>query len=331
MSKFICAALLSLVASVSFAKTDKLVVYSSYDGARLGPIFAPFTQATGIQVEVVNAGSTDLVNRLAAEGANTPADLYLDKDIVYLGQADSKGLLQAFNAPYVTQNIPAHLIDANNRWFLIFYRARVIMYNTNKVNPADLSTYEDLADSKWEGHLCLRTSNNSYNEALGASFVHHLGEERTEKIFAGWVNNLALDPIKGDTDLIHAIASGTCSVGIANTYYLAPLVRDNPSFPVKPFFSNQKDVGAHINGVGIGITKASKNLKEANMLLEYLASKKVQEVVANGFSQYPSNRTAEIAPTLINFGAFVEDTTNVGTIAEKAPKAKELMNKVGYK
>lgn len=331
MLKNILVLLVTLAASVGSAKTDTLIIYSSYEGARLAPIFAPFTQRTGIQVEVVNAGSTELIAKLQAEGESSSADLYLDKDLTYMGSAAEKGLLQPFTAPHVFAKIPKHLIDAQNNWFLLFYRSRTIMYNTDKVSPADLSTYEDLGNPKWKGQLCVRTANHSYNEALGAHIVKHYGEEKAERIFKSWVANFAFDPINGDTDLIKAIASGRCTIGIANTYYLAPLVRDDASFPVRPFFADQNKDGAHINGVGIGITEASKKLKEANLLLEYLTTKEVQEAIAGGFSQYPSSREASLSPILKTFGPFVEDTTNVGEIATFTKKAKELMQKAGYK
>lgn len=331
MYKSFVASLFLLTSSVVSAQTKKLTVYSSYDSVRLAPIFAPFTEKTGIQVEVVSAGSTDLIQRLQAEGEKSPADIYLDKDITFMGEAESKQLLQRFSSSYIANHFPAHLVDSDKMWFLLFYRARTIMYNTQKVDPSELSTYEDLGNEKWKGQLCVRTSNNSYNEALGAFFVKHLGESRTESLFRSWVANFAVEPIKGDTDVIKAIANGTCSVGIANTYYLAPLVRDDASFPVKPYFADQKGPGVHINGVGVGITRSSKNLTQAHLLLEYLASKEVQEAIATGFSQYPSNRTADIASILVSFGPFVEDTTNVSEVSGFTIKAKEIMTKAGYK
>lgn len=325
--------LFALIVSLSAqAQEGKLVIYSSYDAARLAPILAPFTQRTGIAVEVVNAASTALIQQLEAEGAQSPADLYLDKDIVYMGEAGDKDLLQPFASSEVESKIPSHLIAKDRNWFLIFYRARTIMYNTNLVTPSEITSYADLGDKKWEGRVCVRTSNNSYNEGMAGYFVKHLGLEKAVSLFKSWVQNFAVEPLKGDREVIGAIAAGTCAVGVANTYYLAPMVRDDASFPVRAVFVEQQGVGAHINGVGIGITKSSKNVAGATLFLEFMASKEVQEIVAEGFSQYPSNREAGISSVLkTEFGPFVEDTTNVGEIAAHIRDGKKAMQEADYK
>ncbi|MFV8259392.1 Fe(3+) ABC transporter substrate-binding protein [Bdellovibrio bacteriovorus] len=328
----ILSAIVTLLAAVTVqAKTDKLVLYSSYDGERLAPILQPFTQATGIEVEVVFASSTDLLKKLETEGLNSSADLYLDKDIVYMGEANRKGFLQSFTSNGVTQKVPSHLISDDKNWFLLFYRARTVMYNTQKVNPEDLKTYADLGDPKWKGQLCLRTSKNSYNEAMAAYFIKHFGEIQTTALLESWVKNLAVEPLKGDRDVIAAIANGTCAIGVANTYYLAPIVRDDVTYPVGVRFLEQDKVGAHINGVGIGITKSSKNTVAANAFLEFMVSKPVQEAVAGGFSQYPASKEADMAPILKEFGGFAEDMTNVNAVSDLVPAGIELMKKAGYK
>ncbi|KYG63819.1 iron ABC transporter [Bdellovibrio bacteriovorus] len=330
MKKMIFAAAL-LAAGFAQASAKELTVYSVYEAERLAPIFKPFTDRTGITVNVVVGKSDELIEKLRVEGASTPADLYLDKDIVYLGKAQELDLFQAFSSKTIESKIPAHLIDANKNWLLIFYRARIMVYNSNKVSASELSTYEDLGSDKWKGRLCVRTSANSYNEALGAYFVKHLGAEKTLNLFASWVKNLSVDPIKGDTDVIKAVAAGTCDVGIANSYYLAPLVKADAQYPVKPFFPNQNGIGTHVNGVGIGLTKHTAKTAEATLLLEYLTSKEVQTVVAAGFSQYPSNPEASLSDILVEFGSFKQDSTNLGLIAPHVPKAKALMGQAGYK
>lgn len=326
------ALLLTVAMTMTAQAQSKIVIYSSYDGERLAPILAPFTQATGITVEVVNAGSSDLIKQLEAEGAQSPADLYLDKDIVYMGEANDKGLLQAYTSKAVDGKIPSHLVSSDRNWFLVFYRARTLIYNTNMVNPADIKTYADLGNKEWANNLCVRTSKNSYNEGMAAYFVKHMGFVNAVAMMEKWVANFAGEPLKGDRDVIAAVAAGTCAIGVANTYYLAPLVRDDASYPVRALFLEQNGVGAHINGVGIGITKSSKNVKGANSFLEFLTNKQVQEAIAGGFSQYPSSREAEIAPVLKNvFGPFVEDTTNVNDISRFITVGKEAMQKAGYK
>lgn len=317
-------------ASTAFA-ANEVTIYSVYEGARLDPIFKPFTERTGIKVNIVTAPSLDLINRLETEGEATTADLHLDKDLVFLGLAQSKNLFQPFKSLTVEKNIPSSLIETNKNWFTMFYRARVIMYNVNKVNPSELSTYEDLGNAKWKGRLCVRTSQNSYSEALAAFFIKHYGAEKTQNIFKSWVNNFSVAPIKGDTDVINAVAAGTCDVTVANSYYLAPLVKADANFPVKPFFPNQKTTGAHVNGVGIGIVKHAKNVAEATLVLEYLSSKEVQEPVAAVFSQYPSNPEAVVAPVLVNFGKYNADSSNIGDFSKHIEEAREIMKKAEYK
>ncbi|HLT22438.1 MAG TPA: extracellular solute-binding protein, partial [Bacteriovoracaceae bacterium] len=261
----------------------------------------------------------------------SPADLYLDKDLTYLGQAQRDNLFRPFYSKVVLNNVPSHLRDATNLWTLAFYRARVIMYNTNKVSESELSTYQALGDDKWSNRLCVRTSTNSYNQALGAFFVKHLGEETTLQVLSSWVKNFSTAPIANDRGVIQAIADGQCDVGIANTYYLPAFIRNNPDFPVRIFFPNQNDFGAHVNGVGIGIAKYTKNFKEANMLLEYFTSAEVQTPVAAAFSQYPVNPKANIIQILKDFGSFKEDTTNISEISRHIDTANKIFKEVNYK
>lgn len=328
--RLLVLAALTLTSAV-FAADKEVTIYSVYEAQRLDPVFKPFTERTGIKVNIVSGTSAEIISRLKNEGEATPADLHLDKDLVFHGQTQAQGLYKAFNSKTIEKNIPASLIEANKTWFTVVYRVRGIMYNKNTVSESELSTYADLGSEKWNKRLCVRTSNNSYNEALGAYFVNHFGAEKTLNIFKSWVNNLAVDPIKGDTDVINAVAAGTCDIGIANSYYLAPFVKADANYPVKFFFPEQKTVGSHVNGVGIGLVKHAKNTAAATLVMEYLSSKEVQAPVAGIFSQYPANPAAELAPVLTGFGTFSQDKTNVGTISSKVDEAKELMKKALYK
>lgn len=331
MFKRLFFALALLTVGAVQAQTREVTIYSVYPGEQLAPIFAPFTQRTGIQVNFVTGTSQELTKKLHEEGANTPADLHLDKDLVFHGIAQRMNLYRPFNSRIVEAQVPAHLMEKNKNWTTVFYRARVIMYNTNTVHPSELSTYEALGDAKWKGRLCVRTSKNSYNEALGAFFVKHYGERNTVALLKSWVNNFSVNPLNGDRDVIQAVADGKCDVGIANTYYLPAFIRANSQFPVRPFFPNQKTTGAHVNGVGIGIVKHSKNIQEATMLLEYFTSREVQAPVAAAFSQYPVNPQAEMIDILKDFGRFVEDRTNTGDISVHAPMAVSLFPIANYK
>lgn len=310
----------------AYSATQELTVYSVYEAARLAPIFQPFTDRTGIKVNVVFGSSAELMNRLRQEGSASPADLYLDKDLVFQSAAQGLGLYRPFRSAIVEKTVPGKFIEPGRNWFLIFYRARVIMYHGQKVSPAELSTYEALGEARWKNRLCVRTSNNSYNEALAASFLADVGPQKTLELFRGWVANFSVAPIKGDTDVLKAIAAGQCDVGIANTYYLAPLIKADPNFPVRPFFPN----GAHVNGVGIGLAKSTQNVVEATRLMEYLVSKEVQAAVAGGFFQYPVNGDAPLVAELVKFGPFVESPRNVGEIGTFVPMARTLLQQAGY-
>ncbi|MFA5582737.1 MAG: extracellular solute-binding protein [Bacteriovoracaceae bacterium] len=329
MVKTFTLAFAFLVSLSAFAK--EITIYSVYPGEELAPIFTPFTERTGIEVKFISGTTKELVEKLKSEGKDSPADLYLDKDLTYLGQAQRDNLFRPFSSKVVLNNVPSHLRDATNLWTLAFYRARVIMYNTNKVSESELSTYQALGDDKWSNRLCVRTSTNSYNQALGAFFVKHLGEETTLQVLSSWVKNFSTAPIANDRGVIQAIADGQCDVGIANTYYLPAFIRNNPDFPVRIFFPNQNDFGAHVNGVGIGIAKYTKNFKEANMLLEYFTSAEVQTPVAAAFSQYPVNPKANIIQILKDFGSFKEDTTNISEISRYIDTANKIFKEVNYK
>lgn len=329
MIKTFFFALSFLLSFTALAK--EVTIYSVYPGADLEAIFAPFTERTGIAVRFVEGTTEELVNKLKTEGSDTTADLYLDKDLTFLGAAQRDGLFRPFNSSTVKMQVPSHLRDANDFWTLAFYRARVIMYNKNKVSADELSTYEDLGNRKWENRLCVRTSTNSYNQALGAFLVKHLGEGKALSVLSSWVKNFSTEPIKNDRGVIQAIADGQCDVGLANTYYLPAFIRNNPDFAVKVFFPNQSTIGAHVNGVGLGIVKHAKNITEANMLLEYFTSAEVQTPVAAAFSQYPVNPKAKMIDILENFGSFKEDTTNISEVSRFIDEANILFQKANYK
>ncbi len=320
----------TLLSSVNAAEKS-LTIYSVYPGDKLEAVFKPFTERTGISVNIVEGKSKNLIEKIKNDGVNSDADLHLDKDLVYHNLATQEGIYQSFNSKVVEENVPSNFIETNKNWFTIFYRSRVIMYNRDLVSPTELSSYSDLGNKKWEGKLCVRTSNSTYSQALSASLVAHLGAKKALDVFKSWVANFSMDPTSSDRDVIRALAAGKCHVGLVNSYYLAPFIEADSEYPVRPFFANQGFSNAHVNGVGIGITKYSKNVKEATMLLEYLSSKEVQAPVAKAFDQYPVNASASISTTLRDFGTFQVDKINVGTLGNFVETAKELMTEAEYK
>ena len=322
-------AIFGAVSSVS--ASNNVTLYSVYGENALRPVLDPFTQATGIQVDVVEMKSDVILDRLEAEGQMSPADIHIDKDLVFFSEGSQKGLYQPIQSATIEQNIPANFIESNKNWFLMLYRSRAIIYNDQKVNASELSTYAQLADPKWRGRLCMRTSTKSYSMALGAYMIAQHGMDNAKKIFKGWVANFSQDPINSDTQIIRDVEAGKCDVAIVNHYYLAPFTKADPNYPVKVLFTNQGAANAHVNGIGMALTKSSKNVAAATMLLEYFSTAEVQAPVADAFNQYPTNPAAEVSKVLQSYGPFEADKTNVRVIGNLSSIALEAMQSVGYK
>jgi iron(III) transport system substrate-binding protein len=247
-----------------------------------------------------------------------------------LWNAARAGLLARVDSPEIQASIPAHLRDPENRWVGLTVRARTIMYNTQRVKPDELSTYEALGDPKWRGRVCLRTSGHVYNQSLLATMIKRYGEPKTEALVRGWVaNNPTL--INGDTKILEAMAAGQCDVGLTNTYYLGRIVAKDPSFPVAPFWANQQTTGTHINISGAGVTAHSKNRADAIKLIEFLTSPEAQQLFADSNFEYPANPQAAVSPILAKWGKFKQDDTNVAAAGEFQAAATRLADRAGYK
>ena len=199
---------LALLFAGSVAAAEEVVVYSARNEQLIKPLFDAYTKETGVRIKFITDKEGPLMQRLKAEGRNTPADILLTVDAGNLWQAANEGLLQPVQSKILDANVPAHLRDPQNRWFGLSVRARTIVYNTNKVKPGELSTYEALADPRWKGRLCLRTSAKVYNQSLVAMLIAQHGEAKTEEIVHGWVRNLATDVFADDTKLIESAISG---------------------------------------------------------------------------------------------------------------------------
>ncbi|RKM50898.1 extracellular solute-binding protein, partial [Moraxella catarrhalis] len=295
MKKLVMAALVMATAAPAFA--NEIVVYSARADELLKPIAEAYQQKTGTKVTVVSDKAGPLMERLKAEGKNTQADVLITVDGGNLWQATQAGVLRPINSSVLKSNIPSHLRDPKNHWFGLSVRARTIFYNPNKVNPSELSTYADLADPKWKGRLCLRTSNNVYNQSLVATMIANHGQATTDRVVKGWVANLAAAPFANDTALLEAIDAGRCDVGIANTYYYGRLLNSKPQVAnnVKVFFANQAGKGTHVNVSGAGVVKHSDNPAEAQKFIEWLSSNEAQRLYADRNFEYPAN--IQVTPT----------------------------------
>jgi len=307
-----------------------LVVYSARSHYGQEPAMEAFTKKTGIQIKSLGGDTGQIFERLKAEGDKTPADVLITVDAGNLWNAARAGLLARVDSPEIQASIPAHLRDPENRWVGLTVRARAIMYNTQRVKPDELSTYEALGDPKWKGRLCLRTSSHVYNQSLLATMIKRYGEPKTETIVRGWVaNNPTL--INGDTKILEAIAAGQCDVGLTNTYYLGRIVAKDASFPVAPFWANQQTTGTHVNISGAGVTAHSKNRAEAIKLIEFLTSPEAQQLFADSNFEYPANPQAAVSPILAKWGKFKQDDTNVAAAGEFQAAATRLADRAGYR
>ncbi|MFY2763545.1 extracellular solute-binding protein [Arenimonas sp. MALMAid1274] len=309
----------------------ELVVYTERKEPLVKPIFDRYTQETGNTVRLLSDGAPVLIERLAAEGANTRADIFMAVDAGNLWQAAERGLLAPTKSPALEAAIPANLRDPQGRWFALSQRARTIVYSTDRVKPAELSTYEALADAKWKGRLCLRSSKKVYNQSLVATMIERLGAERTEAIVRGWVANLATAPFADDTLLANAIAAGQCDVGVINTYYLGRLQHDTAGYPVQVFWADQQGAGAHVNVSGAGIVAASRHKEEARKFLEWLASDAVQADFAGVNFEYPAKPDVKLDPVVAAWGRFKADRVNVSVAGHRQAEAVRLMDRAGWR
>ena len=310
---------------------DFVVVYSARNEQLIKPLFDAYTKETGVQIKFITDKEGPLMQRLQAEGSNTPADVLLTVDAGNLWQAGQLGLLKPVDSKTLTANIPANLRDPNNLWFGLSVRARTLVYNPQKIQPAQLSTYEDLADPKWKGRLCLRTSKKVYNQSLVAMMIAEHGEAKTEQIVRGWIANLATDVFPDDTKMLEAIAAGQCDVGIVNTYYFGRLVEKNPKLSLALFWPNQAGNGVHVNVSGAGVTKHAKHEAAAIKLLEWLSSKQAQNQFADVNLEYPANPQVQPDAVVAAWGKFKSNPINVSRAGELQTSAVKLMDRAGYK
>lgn len=327
--RWLLSASLILLASCAPPPSD-LVVYSARTESLIKPLFDRYTQETGQKIQLITDDAGPLIQRLDAEGKNSPADLLITVDAGVLWHAAQLGVLRPVESAILDANIPEHLRDPQKRWFALSVRARTIVYSTERVKPEELSTYESLTEEKWRGRLCLRTSKSVYNQSLVAMLIAQHGEEKTEQIVRGWVANLAAPVFANDTLLMQAIAAGQCDVGIVNTYYFGRLQRDDPQIPLKLFWPDQQGAGTHVNVSGAGVTAHAPRAAQAQKLLEWLSQPEAQAMVAAMDLEYPASPAARAVDQVEGWGEFKESPLNVAQAGELQPAAVRLMDRAGY-
>ncbi|WP_372630620.1 Fe(3+) ABC transporter substrate-binding protein [Cohnella sp.] len=300
-------------------------------------LYDRFTKQTGITVNVVEGKAPELIERIKREGSSTPADLFITVDGGILNSAKAEDVLQPIVSGVVDEQVPAELRDKESQWIGLSTRARVIVYAKDRVDPAQLSTYEDLAEDKWKGKVLVRSATNLYNQSMLASFIAIMGEKEAEAWAAGIAANLAREPEGGDRDQAKAIVAGVGDVGIMNTYYVGQLAASQDAEEVKVaeqigvFFPNQQTTGTHINISGAGLIKHSKNKDNAVKLLEFLTGAEAQSKISQANFEFPVNGQAELPELLKSWGEFKIQNVDFAKYGELNPKAVEIANKVGWK
>ena len=311
--------------------TSPVIVYSSRQEYLIKPLFDRFTEETGIEVKYQTGEEGPLIARLQAEGEATFADVLYTVDAGNLWSAANRGLLASVDSTILQRNIPEHLREPLGQWFGLSVRARTVVYAKDRVNPSELSTYSALAESQWRGRLCLRTSKKVYNISLVATMIERLGEETTQNIIEGWVNNLAAPVFSSDTLVIEAIAAGQCDVGLVNSYYLGRKQVDDPDYPVALFWANQETSGTHVNISGAGITRYAKNPEGAQRLIEWLSTEEPQIMFSEMNLEIPANPSAPSVEQVASWGEFIQDSINVEAAGRLQAAAVMLMDRADYR
>jgi iron(III) transport system substrate-binding protein len=300
-------------------------------------LYALFTEATGIKINIIQGTAEELMERVKLEGESSPADVFVTVDAGNLWRAQEAGVFQPTKSALLDEKIPAHFHEPAGHWFGFSTRARVFVYDKTKVRPEEMSSYEDLADPKWRGRILVRSSNNIYNQSLLASIIEHDGAEKAEAWAKGLVANFARRPEGGDTDQIKALIAGEGDIAISNTYYFARMLNDKDEAVRKSlenlavFFPNQADRGTHVNVSGAGIAAFAPNRDNALAYLEFMASPQAQEIFSGANYEYPVVAGSKVSDTVASWGDFKRDEVNVSALGRNNAAAVMIMDRAGWR
>ncbi|MGE0716572.1 MAG: Fe(3+) ABC transporter substrate-binding protein [Alphaproteobacteria bacterium] len=300
-------------------------------------LYEEFTKQTGVRVRIIEDTAEKLIERIKAEGANSPCDVFITVDAGRLQAAENQGIFQPIKSAALDELVPASVRDPDGQWYGFSRRARVIVYNKDKVKPGEIKDYEDLADPRWKGKILIRSSTHIYNLSLTGSILAANGPEKTEAWARGLVANLARPPRGGDTDQIKGVAAGEGDIAVTNTYYLARLANSSKAdekaiaAKVGVVFPNQGNRGTHVNISGGGVCRNAPNRATAQKFLEYLATPFAQRIFALGNYEYPVVDNAETHPTLVSWGTFKADSLNAKTYAANSGEALKIMDRAGWR
>ena len=317
------------VAAMALGGSADVVVYNGRSQYGDEQAFEDFEAQTGLTVELRGGTAPELFERLRREGTATDADLLVTTDLANLWRAKEAGLLEPVQTPVLEAHVPGGLHDPDGAWWGLSTRIRTPMRSIERVPPQAVKSYQDLGDPRWKGRLCLRTSNNEYNQSLVADRIVKYGEPATEKLLRSWMAN---DPriLGSDVDVLDAIAAGQCDVGLTNHYYLARKLNDEPKFPVAPAWPDQEGAGAHANLSGIGLVKDAEHRANAIALMEFLTDRKAQATIAaNG--ELAANTEVPPATHIASWAGVKTDPIDVEKAGGALPQAVALMQRVGWK
>ncbi len=328
------AAVAVTAGSVQPARADGTVnVYTYREPGLIKPLFDEFTSQTGIDVNVIFA-KDGLEQRIQAEGENSPADVLLTVDIARLRDAVDAGVTQPVSSDVLESTVPAEFRDPQGHWHGVSMRARVVYASTERVDVDEL-TYEELADPKWRGRICIRSGQHIYNNALFAAHLAHHGEEATQAWLEGIKANLAKKPSGGDRDVAKDIAAGVCDLGIGNTYYVGLMENGDPeqqawADSMKVIMPTFEEGGTHINISGVALARNAPNRDNAVALMEWLVGDEAQQLYASMNYEYPVAADVEIDETVAAWGDLQPDTLPLSDIASNKRKAAEIVDRVAF-
>ena len=320
------------------AEEPVLNLYSARHYQTDEALYENFTKTTGIKINRIESGDEQLLERIKNEGAMSPADILMIVDAARLWSAQNQGLFQPVRSKTLEDRIPASMRDPDGNWYGFSSRARVIVYNKAAVNPADVATYESLADPKNRGKVCTRSGSHPYNLSLVAALIAHNGEVKTEAWARDVVANMARTPRGGDSDQIKGVAAGECGIALSNTYYYVRLMRsgkpDEREWAAKTgvVWPDQASHGTHINIAGAGVLRKAPHRENAVRFLEYLAGDEAQAHFANGNNEWPAVKGAVAKnPELESLGTFKADPLPIAALGRNTPAAQKLMDRAGWK
>lgn len=300
-------------------------------------LYENFTKQTGIKVNRIEAKADALIERIKSEGEFSPADLLITVDAGVLWRAENAGVLSPISSEVLNKRVPSSFRHPDGLWFGLSKRARVIIYNKSKGVPANLATYEDLANPMHKGEICMRSSGNIYNISLLASMIANDTKDTAKDWAKDIVANFARKPQSNDSGQIEAVASGQCRISVVNTYYLTRYARSEDAQKKEIFdslgviFPNQDDRGTHVNISGAGVTTHAPNRDNAIKFLEYLTDKEAQNYFANGNNEYPIITDAKMSSAVQTLGTFKEDKLNVSALGKNQAEAVRIFDQVGWR